>query len=267
MNEQCRIAIEEYYTLKNDYDQAYKTKRQAIMSNKKVGNTKEQKRNNIRSIKMQCVHCKRPVGTIFSMENRTLGAKCGDVNAPCPLNIQIYKGRVTRLDDDFKYWYNEYIKDLTETIVKTKLDVLFQYISEEDAVKLFQETKEQLDMYKMGYNTDYSLYLEKTENHDNITDLNTSKIKLVEYKNAMKELLETYYKTKDRRIFRDIVSIYVTNIVPLEESIRELKYKHIQLEYDSDEEKYELKTKQYQIRDIETNTNQEDEPRIISNIK
>ena len=110
---------------------------------------------------MQCVHCKRPVGTIFSMENRTLGAKCGDVNAPCPLNIQIYKGRVTRLDDDFKYWYNEYIKDLTETIVKTKLDVLFQYISEEDAVKLFQETKEQLDMYKMGYNTDYSLYLEK----------------------------------------------------------------------------------------------------------
>ena len=83
----------------------------------------------------------------------------------------------------------------------------------------------------------------------------------------MKELLETYYKTKDRRIFRDIVSIYVTNIVPLEESIRELKYKHIQLEYDSDEEKYELKTKQYQIRDIETNTNQEDEPRIISNIK
>ena len=245
MNEQCRIAIEEYYTLKNDYDQAYKTKRQAIMSNKKVGNTKEQKRNNIRSIKMQCVHCKRPVGTIFSMENRTLGAKCGDVNAPCPLNIQIYKGRVTRLDDDFKYWYNEYIKDLTETIVKTKLDVLFQYISEEDAVKLFQETKEQLDMYKMGYNTDYSLYLEKTENHDNITDLNTSKIKLVEYKNAMKELLETYYKTKDRRIFRDIVSIYVTNIVPLEESIRELKYKHIQLEYDSDEEKYELKTIKY----------------------
>ena len=34
MNEECRKAIEEYYTLKKDYDNAYKTKQKGIMTNK-----------------------------------------------------------------------------------------------------------------------------------------------------------------------------------------------------------------------------------------
>ena len=267
MNEDVRVAIEEYYTLKNDYDQSYSSKRKAIISDKSIGNTKQKKRNSINELKIPCIHCKRPVGSIFSTENRTLNAICGDVIAPCPLNIKIYKGRVTRLDDDFTVWYEDYIKELTETIVKTKLDVLFQYITEEDAVKLFQETKEQLELYKMGYNTDFTLYLEKTSNSDNLNDLTSSNKKLLDFKGTLKELLEGYYKTKDKRVFEEIVGIYVSNIVPLLDSIRELKYKYIQLEYDSDDDILELKTKTYQIRDIETNTNEEDEPKVLSNIK
>ena len=54
----------------------------------------------------------------------------------------------------------DHIKEYSENIVKTKLDVLFQYITEDEAVKIFQETKEELDLYKMGYNTDFQLYLE-----------------------------------------------------------------------------------------------------------
>ena len=267
MNEECRIAIEEYYTLKSDYEQSYTAKRKSIISDKSIGNTKQNKRNAIKQIKVPCVLCKRLVGSIFSTENRTLIAKCGDVNAPCPLNIRIYKGRVTKLDNDFTIWYEDYIKELTETIVKTKLDVLFQYITEEDAVKVFQETKEQLELYKMGYNTDFTLYLEKTSNSDNLADLSSSNKKLMDFKGTLKELLDGYYKTKDKRVFEEIVGIYVTNIVPLLESIRELKYKYIQLEYDSDDDIVELKTRTYQIRDIETNTNEEDEPKVLSNIK
>lgn len=267
MNEECRTAIEDYYTLKKDYDQSYATKRKAIISDNRIGNTKQKKRDAIKGIKMACVHCKRLVGSLFSTENRTLIAKCGDMVAPCPLNIKIYKGRVTKLDNDFTLWYEDYIKELTETIVKTKLDVLFQYITEEDAVKVYQETKEQLELYKMGYNTDFTLYLEKTSNSDNLQDLSSSNKKLLDFKGTLKELLEGYYKTKDKRVFEEIVGIYVTNIVPLLETIRELKYKYIQLEYDSDDDIVELKTRTYQIRDIETNTNEEDEPRVLSNIK
>jgi len=267
MNDECRTAIEDYYTLKNDYDQSYKTKRNVIIADKIKYNTLQKRRNAIAQIKNPCVHCKRLVGTIFSMENRTLEAKCGDVTNPCPLNIKIYKGRVTRLEDDFTAWQEDYIKEFTTTIVETKLDVLFQYISEEDAVKIFQETKEKLELYRMGYNTDYQLYLEKTTNDVNSDDLTKANNTLIKYKNAINELMQRFYKRKDKRIFQDIVRLYVVKIMPLLDTIRDLKYKYIQLEYDSDEENYNLKTRNYLIRDLETNTNEDDEPALLSNIK
>lgn len=265
MNEQCRVAIEEYYTLKNDYEQVYNAKRKSIMSNKSA--TKQQKREAAQSIKIPCVHCKRMVGTLFSTQDRVLIAKCGDTSNPCPLNIQIYKGRVTRYDTAFQTWLDDHIKEYSETIVKTKLDVLFQYITEDDAVKIFQETKEELDLYTMGYNVDFQLYLEKTTNSEVQDDLKESIRKLLQYKSDMKELLNQYYIQKDNRIFNTIVSLYTTQVIPLLDTIRELKYRYIELEYNSDDETYQLNTKKYLIRDIETNTNEEDEPRLISNIK
>jgi hypothetical protein len=265
MNDQCRAAIEDYYTLKNDYEQVYKKKRKTIMTDIRV--TKQDKRDAIQSIKVPCIHCKRMVGTIFSTENRVLKAKCGDASNPCPLNIEIYKGRVTRYDIAFQTWLEDHIKEYSETIVKTKLDVLFQYITEEEAVKIFQETKEELDLYKMGYNTDFQLYLEKTTNSDTKADLESVIKKLGEKQSEMKELLSQYYIKKDNRIFNSIVTIYTEKVIPLVQTIRELKYKYIDLEYDSDENVYYLNAKHYLIRDLETNTLEEDEPRLLSNIK
>ncbi len=265
MNEQCRAAIEEYYTLKNNYEQVYKKKRKIIMTDMRI--TKQDKRNAIQNIKVPCIHCKRMVGTIFSMENRILKAKCGDSTNPCPLNIEIYKGRVTRYDIAFQIWLEDHIKEYSENIVKTKLDVLFQYITEDEAVKIFQETKEELDLYKMGYNTDFQLYLEKTTNSENKNELESVNKKLLHYKGEMKKLLAQYYINKDNRIFNTIITLYTEKVIPLLQTIREMKYKYIDLEYDSDEDLYYLNTKHYLIRDLETNTLEEDEPRLLSNIK
>ena len=144
---------------------------------------------------------------------------------------------------------------------------MFQYITEEEAVKIFQETKEELDLYTMGYNVDFQLYLEKTTNSEVQDDLKESIRKLLQHKSDMKEMLSQYYIQKDNRIFNTIVSLYTTQVIPLLDTIRELKYRYIELEYNSDDETYQLNTKKYLIRDIETNTNEEDEPRLISNIK
>ena len=62
-------------------------------------------------------------------------------------------------------------------------------------------------------------------------------------------------------------TIYTEKVIPLVQTIRELKYKYIDLEYDSDENVYYLNAKHYLIRDLETNTLEEDEPRLLSNIK
>ena len=98
-------------------------------------------------------------------------------------------------------------------------------------------------------------------------EANKSIRKLLQHKSDMKEMLSQYYIQKDNRIFNTIVSLYTTQVIPLLDTIRELKYRYIELEYNSDDETYQLNTKKYLIRDIETNTNEEDEPRLISNIK
>ena len=119
----------------------------------------------------------------------------------------------------------------------------------------------------MGYNTDFQLYLEKTTNSDTKGDLETVMKKLLHYKGEMKELLAQYYIKKDIRIFNSIVTIYTEKVIPLVQTIRQLKYKYIDLEYESDENVYYLNAKHYLIRDLETNTLEEDEPRLLSNIK
>ena len=84
---------------------------------------------------------------------------------------------------------------------------------------------------------------------------------------STKELLQQYHKTKDARIIKDVVTLYKTKVMPLVDTIRELKYKYIDMEYNEKDDTYTLEAKPYLIRDLETNTNEEEEPKLISNIK
>lgn len=278
MNEKCSIAIHEFYTLKHDYDNAMNSKKQTIINDNNKYPNKLSKQQAIQNIKIPCIHCKRPVGSIFSTTNLTLKVICGasaattaattaDTIQPCPLHIEIYKGRVSTLEEDFQIWLEDYLVDLRENILKTKLDVLFQYISEEQAVKQFQEYKEELETYQNGYNRDYQLYLDKTNNPQVNKDIETSIFKLADFKENIATQLDIYRKTKDKRTLKDIALTYMKNIVPLLHSIRDLKYNYIQMEYDSDDDTNHLITHRYTIRDLETNTNEEDEPKIIANKK
>ena len=188
-------------------------------------------------------------------------------NSSLKLGLNTYKGRVTHLENDFQIWTEDYLIDLKENILKTKLDVLFQYITEEQAVQQFQEYKSDLDLYQMGYNTDHQLYLDKTNNTVVKNDLNTSIFKLADIKEEIKNQLEIYQKTKDKRPFKDIALIYVKRMMPLLDSIRDLKYKYIVMDYDEENNTNILTTRHYIIKDVETNTNPDDEPKLIANKK
>ena len=267
MNEDCRTAIHEFYTMKHDYDESTKNKKQSILQNNHSYPTKVAKQQAIQQLIIPCIHCKRPVGSIFSTTNHILKIICGDKTQPCPLHFEIYKGRVSNLENDFQIWLEDHLIDIKENILKTKLDVLFQYITEEQAVQQFQEYKSELELYQSGYNNCYQLYLDKTNNIDVKKDIETSIFKLADIKEEMTQQLELYRKTKDKRPFKDIANIYIKRMIPLLESIRDLKYKYIHMEYDSDDETSILSAQHYTIKDLETNTNEEDKPKIIANKK
>ena len=84
-------ATNEYYRLKNLYETSYYEKyiKPIVKADKK---SKREKRVEYSKLpKAECVNCKRNVGTTFSIigkiSERVFTVKCGDISAPCPLNI------------------------------------------------------------------------------------------------------------------------------------------------------------------------------------
>jgi hypothetical protein len=87
-------AINEYYRLKDKYEKDYYEKYvKPIVNNNK--SRREKRVEFSRLPKPECINCKRNVGTIFTIKGddkeliHTYTAKCGDIVAPCPLNISI----------------------------------------------------------------------------------------------------------------------------------------------------------------------------------
>ena len=82
--------INYFYTKKKRYDAKINKKKSDIRDDPDL--SLEEKREGYKNIKMNCIKCKRPVGTIFSTNNRELVAKCGDVSQPCSLDIRVNLG-------------------------------------------------------------------------------------------------------------------------------------------------------------------------------
>jgi len=82
-------SLHQYFRIKNAYEtNLYVLKKKIYKDspNKKIG------KKRLLEIKPKCIHCARPVGTIFSLTDNRYKAICGDTNNPCNLNIEIYKG-------------------------------------------------------------------------------------------------------------------------------------------------------------------------------
>ena len=94
--------------------------------------------------KPDCINCKRPVGTVFSVKNvssdfvRKYIAKCGDATEPCPLNINIHKGTHFAFENEINK-NAEYIDEYKKNIIKEKYDMMFGYVAEETAIHNFEK--------------------------------------------------------------------------------------------------------------------------------
>ena len=97
--------------------------------------------------------------SIFEKEWRYT-AKCGDVQAPCKLDIQIYVGDSNMSLDYILNIFLEENEEIKETIIKQKLDTLFSYVSEEESIKIF---KKELEAYSASSKSFKQLLDKKNE--------------------------------------------------------------------------------------------------------
>lgn len=243
-------ALNIYFKFKNKYEKELYDARQDIYKNKKPWvellrlETNNEKRKEFKKmiklanqktlgIKPRCINCKRPVGTVFSQGkiDSRYTMTCGDSNPAtrCKLDITIFNGEFSTLEFALNL-FKEEIDDLKDAIIHQKLDTLFNYVSEEESVKLFktelQNYTETSEIYKNILNTYNDVY-NNDQKKEQITKKLGELFKLIEYN---RELLAEYNKTQSPEILKTVMDLQIKEIIPEIRNLRMLKHEIMEMD-------------------------------------
>jgi len=245
-SEQLIEAINSYYKLKEKYDQKYNSAKQRIITD--VRYTTKEKQQKFRQLKRTCIHCKKDGGSIFTDKDDKLKVVCGNIQDPCKLNIEIDKGKY-RNSGDLAEELGRELEIIKTTMVKIKLDFLFGYISEEDALVKFNAIKESIQKKSDAYQKVEIFYLNVTDNKEKRTLINEAKETLYVDIQKIKDLCKVFEINLSKPLLKTAVEIYVHDVIPVVESIIDLEYVYKTVDKVDDENL--LIEKAYTISELE----------------
>jgi len=249
-------ALNVYFKMKNEYEETNLKLRKKLIKDKEL--SWKEKRREYKKLKPKCINCKRPVGTIFSNlynpeENgRKLMAVCGDRIDPCPLKIVINLGETTNYINDNSSLEKEIIT-LKNRIIKEKNDQIFGYVSLEDAVKSFEDIKEDLNLTLSNYEMNLESYMNVVDNKIKNDSIEKEQVSVYQDIQKIKDLVSMYMRDENVQFSKDAVEVYVSQLSPKVENLNKMKFSYRDVVYDSDDDTHHLIQKQYTIDEIETN--------------
>lgn len=234
--ERARIneAIHGYYSMKEKYNSALEKRRQRLI-NDPVINWKslssQQKARRLALIKPACIVCKQEGGSVFTETDGKLKAICGNISQPCGFHIEVYRGKYISLET----LMNESLEEVRATkdeIIRMKLDLLFQFISEDELLEQFDAVQHKLQEQMKMYSEFRTYYLSVTDNDDRRKDTETHTRVIAEKVALIKEYMTEFRETewKNRSIIDDILVLYQQDIEPAFMKLREAKYVYSQVE-------------------------------------
>ena len=226
-------ALNEYYGYKQKYDDRYDEQKNAIAKSDTL--TMPQKRAKIMQLKRnrKCVACGQSGGTHFTNEDGVLRAQCGNRSQPCTLRIEIVKGKFMSLEElaNASLHNADVLKD---HIIKTKLDLLFNYTTEEEALRKFETDRAALDQALELYGGFRQKYLDVVRNAERREEVDALTADFYAAVQSFKDALrQGANSNKESESFvRDAMEIYTERIVPLNEGIMRSKYVYNAVERD-----------------------------------
>ena len=262
--EELREAVNAFYSLKSQYEETNMSLKKKIMGNDNLSMRKKQKE--FKKLKPKCINCKRPVGTIFSVfydekeDGRIAKAQCGDRDSPCPLSIEINLGHFLLLEDFLKVDEVDIAK-LKQEIIKDKNDLIFGYITTEQALERFEKSKENLQNYSSSYELTLEKYMSIVDNKERKEELRKVEKELLANIDHIKEALKGELS---QNTVQDVMIFQTKELMPRVEKYKELKYQYS--EVDCNNEGCFLIQKEVTIDQLESNFS-ENEPAVISFVK
>lgn len=142
------LDLELYFKLKNKYETLLNKKKSKI---KKTIKDKNEQKKLIKSMELKCVNCNQSGGTLFSMENGFLIAKC-KATQDCGFNLKIQKGKI----ENYKLFSKTNKKKLDtikEKIIQNKLKLLYNLENEEVILAEFETLKSEYQEESMKEKT------------------------------------------------------------------------------------------------------------------
>lgn len=227
-------ALNEYFKLKNKFEDINNKFKKKLLNNPSLSN--REKRRQFLKYKPKCINCKQPSkkGTIFSIipksnednnsSTRIFKASCGNIIEPCNLNIEIEMASYDSIEDTLSI-LQDLIKGLKNEIIIDKNKLLFGLISTENALENFDKIKSDLNDMTVIYEEYLTTYFNIIDNNLRKLELNES---MILYYQLIANIRENILKMKefnDVKFAQDIAFIYESQLLPLLQKIRELKYK------------------------------------------
>lgn len=245
--------VNEYYKLKSNYESLIEKDKKKILNAKDL--SLREKKNEYERIKHKCINCKRPVGSVFTVkynsesDTRELRAVCGDKINPCPLNIFINLGYFETYSESITDIEN-IIKSDKNTIITYKNDLLFGYITTEEALAKFDRIKTNISDYSKILSHELTNYNEIIDNSEEKKQLQAKTIESFENITKIKESIERFNNTNDTQFVKDAVDLYIGTLMPQLKDIMNLKYKYCKVEM-LDDNNYHLIQKKNTIEQLE----------------
>jgi hypothetical protein len=250
-------AINNFYKEKSKYEMLLEKEKRTIIRNNNL--SWKEKRDEYKKLKPKCINCNRPVGSIFTIthdtsktqQNRIFRATCGDRVNPCKFNININPGSFNNIINDLKKEENE-LKKYKMNIIDEKNKLLFGYISTEDAVNNFETIKDEIkgssELLEYYYK-EYNNIFDNEEKKKELKQLLSSSYLFI---NQIKDAVNNYKKTNNTHYCQDAVTMYVEQLKPMLDKIRDLKYNMSYVDYDVKTGVYNLVQQKYTIKNIES---------------
>jgi hypothetical protein len=171
------------------------------------------------------------------------------------LDIEIEHGEYTSREYAVKL-LSENFEKLKTSIIRTKLDLLFNYIDESSAVKNFEEKRKELNEAGEMYNFFLTDTLLITDNPTKFNNIETSTTRLYLHIQELQILMKDFNTEQKEELINDAVELYKSKILPTADRIRNLKYAYNAVEYDEDNNTYHLIQNPYTIVQLEKNIGQ-----------
>jgi hypothetical protein len=237
--------LNKYYSLKKKYHDH----KQSMIN--KIINTDQDvylKKQLYSKLQFKCVNCGKIGGTIFTESNQQLRAVCGNTTDPCDLNMLIEKKLVDLVP---KLLENSLvnINNKKREMIKMKLDFLFNYLSEEEAISKFDNIKDELNNLQESYLDLYKILKDKTDNLEINKLIDEKNIENEKFKLEYREMISLYESTKQIIYIKEAVDFYQSKIRVLDKEIQDLNYNIKFIDINEDGKK--LIEKRYDIGDIE----------------